>query len=74
MLVICKKSHDHLSLLLTFDPQAGHEQKGRRPAIVISNDLFQQNTGVAIVCPITSTDSSIRFTYTSTNLTSRASS
>jgi mRNA interferase MazF len=40
---------------LTFDPQAGHEQKGRRPAIVISNRLFNQHTGLAVVCPITNT-------------------
>ena len=37
----------------TFDPQSGHEQKGRRPALVISNDLFNRHTGLAIVCPIT---------------------
>ena len=40
---------------LTFDPQSGHEQKGRRPALVISNTLFNQKTGLAIVCPITKT-------------------
>ena len=39
----------------TFDPQSGHEQKGRRPALVISNDLFNRHTGLAIVCPITNT-------------------
>ena len=38
---------------LTFDPQAGHEQKGRRPALVISKDLFNRRTGFAIVCPVT---------------------
>lgn len=43
-------------LTLSFDPQAGHEQKGRRPALVISNDLFNQHTGLAIVCPVTNTD------------------
>jgi mRNA interferase MazF len=42
-------------IALTFDPQAGHEQKGRRPALVISNDLFNHRTGLAIVCPITNT-------------------
>jgi mRNA interferase MazF len=42
-------------IALTFDPQSGHEQKGRRPALVISNDLFNQRTGLAIVCPITNT-------------------
>ena len=40
---------------LTFDPQSGHEQRGRRPALVVSNDLFNRHTGLCIVCPITST-------------------
>ena len=40
-------------IAVTFDPQSGHEQKGRRPALVVSNDLFNQETGLAIVCPIT---------------------
>ena len=40
---------------LTFDPQSGHEQQGRRPALVISNDLFNQATGLCIACPITNT-------------------
>jgi len=46
---------------LTFDPQSGHEQKGRRPALVVSNDLFNQRTGLTIVCPITNTDRNIPF-------------
>jgi mRNA interferase MazF len=41
---------------LSFNPQSGHEQKGRRPALVISNDLFNQKTGLALVCPITNTN------------------
>jgi mRNA interferase MazF len=40
---------------VSLDPQAGHEQKGRRPALVVSNDLFNRRTGLAIVCPITNT-------------------
>ncbi|MGE0086497.1 MAG: type II toxin-antitoxin system PemK/MazF family toxin [Desulfococcaceae bacterium] len=48
-------------VILTFDPQAGHEQAGRRPAIVISNKLFNQHTGLALVCPITNTDRGIPF-------------
>ena len=44
-----------------FDPQSGHEQKGRRPALVISNSLFNQKTGMAIVCPVTNTDRKIPF-------------
>src|SRR5438093_11322019 len=48
-------------ITLSFDPQAGHEQKGRRPALVISNHLFNQATGLTIACPITNTDRKIPF-------------
>ena len=48
-------------IALTFDPQSGHEQKGRRPALVISHDLFNRRTGLAIVCPITSRERGIPF-------------
>lgn len=41
---------------LTFDPQSGDEQKGRRPALIVSNTLFNQQTGLAIACPLTTTD------------------
>ena len=41
---------------VSFDPQSGHEQKGRRPALVVSNTLFNERTGLAIVCPLTNTD------------------
>ena len=45
---------------LDFDPRAGHEQKGRRPALVISNNRFNRfENGTAMVCPITSTDRGI---------------
>jgi mRNA interferase MazF len=40
-------------VILTFDPQSGHEQKGRRPAIIISNKVFNQHLGLAFACPIT---------------------
>ena len=43
-------------IVMTFHPQSGHEQKGRRPALVVSNDLFNKHTGFAMVCPITNTD------------------
>jgi len=46
---------------LTFDPQAGHEQKGRRPALIVSNDMFNRHTGMAIACPITNTDRNYPF-------------
>ncbi|MBI1870042.1 MAG: type II toxin-antitoxin system PemK/MazF family toxin [Chlamydiae bacterium] len=48
-------------VILSFDPQAGHEQRGRRPALIVSNDLFNQATGFAIACPITNTDRKIPF-------------
>ncbi|WP_135557170.1 type II toxin-antitoxin system PemK/MazF family toxin [Paenibacillus cymbidii] len=38
---------------LDFDPQAGREQAGRRPAIVLSESAFNELTGFAVVCPIT---------------------
>ena len=41
---------------LDFDPQAGHEQKGRRPALVVSNNLFNRVSSLTMVCPITHTD------------------
>lgn len=48
-------------ITLSFDPQSGHEQKGRRPALVISNFLFNKAMGLAIVCPITNTDRRVPF-------------
>jgi len=48
-------------IAITFDPQSGHEQKGRRPAFVISKDLFNRSTGLAIVCPLTNKDRGFPF-------------
>jgi mRNA interferase MazF len=39
---------------LSFDPQAGHEQAGRRPAFVVSPEAYNRKTGLFLVCPITS--------------------
>ena len=39
---------------LDFDPQAGHEQGGRRPAAVLSPKAYNQLIGLALVCPVTS--------------------
>jgi len=39
---------------LSFDPQAGHEQAGRRPAVVLSPVGYNEKVGLALVCPITS--------------------
>lgn len=41
-------------VFLNFSPTAGHEQKGTRPAIIISPKMFNQVTGLAFLCPITS--------------------
>ena len=41
---------------INFNPQSGHEQAGYRPAVVISNDVFNEKTKLSIVCPITNTD------------------
>jgi len=38
---------------LEFDPQSGHEQKGRRPALVLSPASYNQKVGLMICCPIT---------------------
>ena len=43
---------------INFNPQSGHEQAGYRPALVVSNDFFNEMTKLAIVCPITNTNSS----------------
>lgn len=43
-------------ILLDFNPTKGHEQAGFRPAVVISNNAFNQNTKLVIVCPITSNE------------------
>lgn len=40
-------------VLVDFNPTKGHEQAGKRPAVVISHDIFNQYTKMAILCPIT---------------------
>ena len=39
---------------LDFDPQSGHEQSGKRPALVISPQSYNAKTNLALFCPITS--------------------
>jgi mRNA interferase MazF len=47
---------------LNFNPQTGHEQSGRRPALVVSNSGFTQITKTAaMVCPITHTNKNLPF-------------
>ncbi|MBR4320104.1 MAG: type II toxin-antitoxin system PemK/MazF family toxin [Oscillospiraceae bacterium] len=41
---------------INFNPQSGHEQRGTRPALVVSNDFFNEKANMTIVCPITNTD------------------
>jgi len=38
---------------LSFNPQTGHEQTGRRPAVVLSPKAYNGKVGLAILCPIT---------------------
>ena len=42
-------------IILNFDPQIGHEQRGRRPGLIVSNEQFHFRTNLAMVCPITNT-------------------
>lgn len=39
---------------LSFDPQAGHEQAGHRPALVLSPKAYNAKTGLMLCCPMTS--------------------
>ena len=41
---------------INLDPNVGHEQAGYRPAVVISNEIFNGKAKLAIVCPITNTN------------------
>ncbi len=38
---------------LTFNPQTGHEQAGRRPAVVLSPAAYNKKVGLALLCPVT---------------------
>ncbi len=38
---------------IMFNPQAGHEQAGRRPAVVLSPEAYNAKVGLAILCPVT---------------------
>ena len=39
---------------ITLFPQAGHEQSGRRPAVVLSPEAYNVKVGLALFCPVTS--------------------
>lgn len=38
---------------ITLNPQSGHEQAGRRPAVVLSPGIYNEKVELAILCPIT---------------------
>ena len=38
---------------VNFDPQLGHEQAGFRPALIVSNSLYNENSSTVVACPIT---------------------
>lgn len=46
---------------LDFSPQSGHEQRGRRPAIVLSKKVYNGRIGLALFCPITSKEKGYPF-------------
>jgi mRNA interferase MazF len=46
---------------LEFDPQSGHEQKGKRPALVLSPLAYNEKVGLALFCPITSQEKGYPF-------------
>ncbi len=48
----CPKRGDVVRI--SFTPQAGHEQAGHRPAVVLSPEAYNRKIGLALLCPITS--------------------
>ncbi len=38
---------------IEFDPQAGHEQAGKRPALVVTKKSYNERAGLALLCPVT---------------------
>ncbi|MBQ8135677.1 MAG: type II toxin-antitoxin system PemK/MazF family toxin [Clostridia bacterium] len=43
-------------IIIDLNPRTGHEQSGSRPAVVVSNDFFNQKTDMTLICPVTSTN------------------
>ncbi|GMO66491.1 MAG: endoribonuclease MazF [Treponemataceae bacterium] len=52
---------------LNFNPQTGHEQKGKRPALVISPKDYNQKVNLGLFCPITSKEKKYPFEVKITN-------
>lgn len=46
---------------LDFNPQLGHEQRGKRPALVLSHKSYNEKIGLCIFCPITSKEKGYPF-------------
>ena len=46
---------------IAFDPQSGHEQAGRRPAVALSPEAYNRKTGLALFCPISSREKGYAF-------------
>ena len=46
---------------LNFSPQSGHEQAGRRPALVVSRKQYNKPSGLALICPITTKEKGYPF-------------
>jgi mRNA interferase MazF len=46
---------------LQFNPQSGHEQAGKRPAITLSPKAYNQKVGLAIFCPVTNQEKGYPF-------------
>jgi mRNA interferase MazF len=46
---------------LDFNPQLGHEQRGRRPALVLSYKAYNEKIGLAVFCPVTSKEKGYPF-------------
>lgn len=46
---------------ISFNPQAGHEQAGRRPALVLSPEVYNAKTGLSLCAPITTKEKSLPF-------------
>ncbi len=46
---------------LDFSPQQGHEQRGKRPALVLSPEEYNAKSGLALFCPITSKEKGYPF-------------
>lgn len=43
-------------ITMDFNPQQGHEQSGRRPALVLNNNVLNHHSALLLVCPITNTN------------------